>query len=127
MSEWFGEIYDEIEAVVKSDCTVQDGMSSVIASCARRRPHPDWARLDSLDIDRDLEHMEKWLRGALLFAPDDHIDGFWFGLFNPIYDGAAAADVHINGSPYDPENPDWAYAARWRPNRDTARSRVLRD
>ena len=127
MSDWFGEIYDEIEAVVKSDCAVQDGMSSVIASCARHRPHPDWARFGSLDIDADLERMEKWLRSAFLFAPTDRISGLWFGLFNPIYDGAATADVHLNGSPYDPEDPDWASAAAWWPNRETARSSVLQD
>lgn len=129
MSSWHSEIYGDIEAVVKSDCTVEAGMSAVVAECARHRPHPDWERFGALDVASDLEHLRGWLTTACSTPPDGSISGLWFGLFNPVYEGEdqGSADIYVSGSPYDPANGDWVCAVSWKPRGAYARSRVLKE
>ncbi len=121
------EIYVEIERVVKSNCTVADGMRAVVERCARDHPHPDWERFARLDLATDLDHLREWLLDAFSTPPDEEDDGIWFGLFNPVYDGETAADMRVSASPYDPESAgDWASEVGWRPSNECARSRVLK-
>jgi hypothetical protein len=118
-------MFDEVEKVVKSSCTVAEGMSRIVELCAASRPHPDWERFVKLDFAADLEHLRSWLMDVFSDAPDEEDDGVWFGLFNPSYDGEDAADMHVLASPYDPESSgEWASEVSWRPYDDCARSRV---
>jgi hypothetical protein len=126
MDSWHGEIYEEIEKVAKSSCTVAEGMSVVVAACARHRSHPDWKRFAELDFLSDLEHLRGWLLNAFSSPPAGEVSGLWFGLFNPVYDGEDAADIYVSGSPYDPNDPDWACAVTWKPSGAYARSRALK-
>jgi len=126
MDSWHGEIYEEIEKVAKSSCTVAEGMSVVVAACARHRSHPDWKRFAELDFLSDLEHLRGWLLNAFSSPPAGEVSGLWFGLFNPVYDGEDAADIYVSGSPYDPKDPDWACAVTWKPSGAYARSRALK-
>jgi hypothetical protein len=127
MSSWHLDLYHEIDRLVKSDRTVPQAMSEIIDECARHCPHPDWALFRRLDIDVDLEHLRGWLVDAFETPPPERISGLWFGLFNPIRDGEAVADMYVCGSPYDPENQDWACAVSWKPPGAYADSSVLRD
>jgi hypothetical protein len=122
-----GLMFDEVEKVVKSGCTVAEGFSATVEACARNRPHPDWERFSALDIAGDLDHLRSWLMEAFSNPPLEKDDGVWFGLFNPVYDGEGAADVHVLASPYDPESMgDWASEVSWAPPNDCARSAVLK-
>ena len=97
MSSWHDAIYDKIETVVKSDCTVTAGMSAIVAECARHRPHEDWDRFGTLDIASDLEHLRTWLTTAFSTPPAGPISGLWFELCNPVYEGKDSADIYVFG------------------------------
>jgi hypothetical protein len=122
-----GQMFDEVEKVVKSGCTVPEGMSTIVEICAAGRPHADWGRFAKLDFTADLEHLRSWLMDVFSDPPGEDDDGVWFGLFNPTYDREAAADMHVYASPYDAESSgEWASEVSWSPSDDCSRSRVLK-
>jgi hypothetical protein len=105
---------------------VADGMKQVIALCERAQPHPDWGKLRKLDVDADLCHLEQWLQGVLeRESPAPSITGLWFGVFNPIKEGQATADLYVAGNPYDPNNSDWVCNPKWWPDGRYAESKVM--
>lgn len=115
-----------IEQVVKSDCAVSEGMARIVEFSSRGRPHPDWQRVLALDIEGDLERLKGWLESMFVAEPPPaSVTGLWFGLFSPIREGRASTDLHLSGSPYDPEDADWASRVAWAPSASEARSQVL--
>ncbi|WP_309897151.1 hypothetical protein [Archangium sp.] len=120
--------YEEIQILVRSECSVAEAMDHIVAHCERQHPHPDWKRLRALDVDRDVQHLARWL--THLFeteAPPVEMTGFWFGLFNPYRGGKPSADLYVAGNPYDARNGDWPCNPAWFPQGRYAQSQVLAD
>ncbi len=119
-------LFDQIEAVVRASSSVSEGMLSVIGFCSEARPHEDWGLFRALDFDGDVRHLADWLQTLLSRdrAPGA-IDGLWFGLINPIYDGEATSDLYVAGGEDAAQEPDaWTETLTWSPSSD-ARSQVL--
>ncbi|MFY0524908.1 hypothetical protein ACN28I_17730 [Archangium gephyra] len=118
--------YDEIQALVRSDCPVAEGMAHVITHCERQHPHPAWKRLSALDVDSDIQHLERWLTHLFQSAPPPpEMTGFWFGLFNPYRGDEPSADLYVAGNPYDASKGDWPCGPAWFPEGRYAHSQVL--
>ena len=126
-------LFEQIQAVVASDCDVQDGMSRVLDFCSAEVPHPQWDVFRDpryLDYDYDLAYLTG--RVERIFddePPDDEIDGLWFGLFNPYYEDQPTADMHIGGGVGAFEDPEtWAEDLTWTPRAGRmTRSQVLHE
>jgi hypothetical protein len=104
-------LVEKIIAAIVVDGTIADRMKIVIAECARQRPHLDWAILSSIDFDRDILALNRWLQ--LAFSnPENKLpsSGLWFGLFNPANEnGEASADIYVGTAPgYDRTTIEWA-------------------
>lgn len=124
-------LFEEIEAVVRSECPVPDGMARVIDFCSAAIPDPQWDLFRDpgyLDYEYDLSHLAE--RFERIFGEEpapDEIDGLWFGLFNPDYQDEATADMHVGGGVGAREDPGtWAEDLAWRPRAGrVTRSQVL--
>ncbi len=119
-------LFEHIEAAVRATCSAAEGMLSVIDFCSEARPHDDWRHFRAFDFDGDVAHVADWLQTLRDHAPPpEAIDGLWFGLFNPIRDGEATADMYVGGGEDATEDPDaWAEKLTWTPDGD-ASSQVL--
>jgi len=121
------ELDDLIEGVIRSGCSLADGMRRVVAHCARTRPHPGWERFNALPVDRDLLRMQRWLEESLaLRPPPGHIDGLRFGLVHLERRGALTMDMYLSGTRRDPHDAGWPLGpASWDPGDASAASEVL--
>lgn len=121
------QVFRSIESAFASTSTMGDGVRSVIETCARLRPHRDWSRFTALPIDSPKATID-WLTRVLKSEPMPAATrGLWFGLYNPVRDGAPVADMHVAGATdFDDsgETNDWAGEAAWDPALD-ANSDVL--
>ncbi len=108
---------------------IDHAMNSLIDHCALDRPHESWSQFRSLPY-ADMSALSGWLDEVFKSEPPSHdIRGLWFGLFNPIYDGEAVADMYISGSTrFEPDDQsfDWACDPEWRPETGYAHSEILR-
>lgn len=121
-------LFKQIEALVRSEHTVQDGMFRIIDLCSRARPNPDWERFKALDFEADVGRLRDWLEAALSDEPPpDDVDGLWFGLFNPIRGEEATADMYASGGVEDPEDRErgFPYELTWTPEAADATSEAL--
>lgn len=108
---------------------VAESMDTLINQCAKNYPHPDWALLRALPFS-DLSPLENWIQQLLGTEPPSLlIQGLWFGLFNPCYDGhSPVADIYLCGSEQfhpDPQDNSWAVGPTWWPDARYAMSKVL--
>ncbi len=103
-------------------------MAKIIADCEAMRPHHDWSKFRELPYD-DMSDLEEWISRVLnTEPPNPSINGLWFGLFNPIYDGQPVADIYICGSTRfdaDPDESEWAVGPEWWPEHRYAHSTIL--
>ncbi len=103
-------------------------MNAVIDACKSLRPHPSWQNLRNLPYD-DLTELREWICRPFLEEPlPASITGLWFGLFNPIYDGEAVADLYVSGSSKFEANEsdgEWATETTWWPTNRYSHSAVL--
>jgi hypothetical protein len=109
---------------------IRESMNRIIAQCASQKPHPQWQRLEALPFE-DISALRDWIeRPFRLDPPPQPLAGLWFGLFNPVYDDTAVADLYVCGSKHfepDPEDNEWAASADWWPEHRYAHSSVLAD
>ncbi|MDP8942846.1 MAG: hypothetical protein M3N16_01795 [Actinomycetota bacterium] len=127
-SVYLDRLFERIEAVVRSTCTVEEGMFRVIDFCSEARPHGDWRRFrEQLNFDDDLRRLTDWLRTVFSNQPPpEEIDGLWFGLFEPVEDGEPTRDMDVAGGTGARNDPDrWAERLTWTPKAAHARSQVL--
>ena len=123
---WNLDVMARLEELLAAGRGVADGMAEIIALCFRLNPHPHWDRFRDLPIEADLDPLAVWLETAFAHPPDHEISGLWFGLFNPTRDdGEPTSDIYVCGSPYDPQDTDWACAVTWKPRGAYAGSTVL--
>ena len=123
-------VFAHIEATVRSGASPADGMGMVLGFCQAHAPEADWERIRVLPFEADLLRLDAWLIGVLATEPPSpSIDGFWFGLFEPVRDdGTESMDMYICGSDhYDPAEDwhDWACDPIYWPGARYANSQVL--
>ncbi|TSC25924.1 hypothetical protein [Corallococcus sp. Z5C101001] len=121
-----GELFAEIERVVKSELPVEEGLLRIIQYCATAHPHPNWAALRTLNAAGDLRQLQQWLETIMrTMPPPAPITGLWFGLFNPTMEDRVTADLHLIGAPYDAMDSQWLFRQRWGKGTPYASSTVL--
>lgn len=126
-------IWDEIIKLSWIDATVdiQTLMSHIITRCADHFFHPDWNRLRGLNYGSGVTELARWLPSVLSAeVPQIHLEGLWFGLYNPIdADQVARTDIYVAGScHYDERDQtcEWALSLPYKPSCGRAHSSVLR-
>ena len=125
----YAALIHRIDGLVKGPTPVAAAMNELIAQCAQAMPHGDWPSFAGLAFADDVDRLQSWLETLLSREPPGtEIDGLWFGLFNPIYDGDhPTADLYAAGGHYDPSDPEWMCDLAWFPNGRYAQSQVLGD
>ena len=107
------ESFDLIQEMVRNETPVSQGMQDLIRWCSARRPHRDWGRLGRIRWEEDVQRLARWLESVLRDEPPaPTVTGLWFGIFNPVVEDSASADLYVAGNPYSGD-PDWAVAPAW--------------
>jgi hypothetical protein len=119
--------FDAIVKAVSANGSFSARMGSVIDECERQRPHPDWQKMRRIDFKADEPALENWLPQVIDgVGPTLQIRGLWFGLNNPVINGATTADIYIGASEsYAADSLDWATELVELPRRAYLRSKVL--
>lgn len=75
------KMFLQVEAVVRSNMSVAEGMKSLLDFCEERLPDPSWEQLRAVDWERDIPELERWLDGLLVqeLVPET-CQAFYFGL-----------------------------------------------
>jgi hypothetical protein len=122
-----GGLWREIEDVIRSTCTVPDGMRRIIRYCSRAEPNPRWKLFDDLAIDEDLLRLQGWLEAVFAEQPPpESVPGLWFGLTGVERGGESSFDLHLSGGYPDDEEPhDRVIGGSWQPRMEYADSIVL--
>jgi hypothetical protein len=110
------EVLDHATALLRGDhAGMPQVMRQTLAFGDQLLPDPRWERLAALDWEGDVEQSRAWLEGLLSHdAPGQEIDGLWFGLFDPIYEGAATWDFYVSGSTmWGTGEPAWPCDTTW--------------
>ncbi|MEX0676566.1 MAG: hypothetical protein WD063_05795 [Pirellulales bacterium] len=121
--------YRHIESIIQERTSVSEGIASLLQLCNKLQPSPIWKKLSTLNFEGDCRQLAHWLKQLLIAEPpENEINGFWFGLFNPIVDGEPTAGLYLCGSTrFDPkrEDPDWPCNPGYFPDGRYADSTVL--
>lgn len=84
----------------------------------------------NLPFGLDVDDLEKWLLHVVTTEPvPADITAYWFGLFNPYYEGAATSCLYVAGSSRfeaGADNEDWACSPKYFPTGRYANSSILR-
>lgn len=127
LSAW----HDEVSKALGAATSLRDGMQALLAYCNKKQRWKGWGKLGELDFDSDVGELEKWLKGVLKNEPPpSSVKAFWFGIFNPIYDGETVCDTYIAGaSEFDPDDEtfEWACGPDYFPDGRYAHSKILRE
>lgn len=117
-SSMHGELGALVEDVVRSGCSVPDGMRRIVGYCARSQPDRCWELLAALPFEDDLGRLRCWLEGLLASQPPpDHIDGLRLELSHVVRGGGLSMDVHLCGTRSDPHDVRWPLGpSSWDPD-----------
>lgn len=127
LSAWYGEVSKTLDA----QASLRDGMQSLLAYCNTQYRWKGWAEVGELDFDSDVAELERWLCSVLKKEPPpSSVKAFWFGIFNPLYDGKTSCDTRIAGaSEFDPDDEsfEWACDPDYFPQSRYAHSMILHE
>jgi hypothetical protein len=130
----FAQSAEMIANVATNPLPIASGMGQWLDYCDEVAPECNslWNRLRSLNYDRDVENLTKWLRRLLrMEPPPDDINGLWFGLHNPVLDdGEPSCQMYMGGSSgFDPSSSsnEWVCQLSWLPEGRYSPSEVLRE
>lgn len=89
-----------------------------------------WKQLRTLDFEEDAAMLTKWLDRLLRQEPPpSSINGFWFGLWNPVLDdGQPSCQMYAGGSAAfkpDSDSNEWVCQLSWLPEGRYSTSQVL--
>jgi hypothetical protein len=107
------ESLEVIEGLVRSKTAVDAGMLVLLDLCERTQPSSVWATLRAFDYAEDNRVLEEWIRRLLRTEPPPiDINGFWFGLFNPLLEnGETTCGLYLCGSDrFDINDSDGSWA-----------------
>lgn len=132
VSAMFEECRRLIDLNLADAACIRDGMQPWLDYCQQEAPEfaELWKRLRGLDFRADFLRLTDWLNEVLATQPpDEEINGFWFGLFNPCDDqGTPTSQMYLGGSNgFDPESEsdEWVCDLAWSPNGGVANSQIL--
>ena len=121
-----------IADVAKTPRPIATGMGRWFDYCEKVAPECGslWKELRKLDFDNDAATLTKWLDQLLRQEPPPvAINGFWFGLYNPVLDdGRPSCQMYIGGSTtFDPgsDSNEWVCQVSWLPESRYSSSQVL--
>jgi hypothetical protein len=104
-------------------------MQALLVYCHKQYPWTGWGEIAKLDFEADVAAMAKWLEGVLQSEPPPStVKAFWFGIFNPVYDGVTTSDTYIaRANEFDPDDEsfDWACDPAYFPDDRYAHSQIL--
>jgi HEAT repeat protein len=116
----------ELAPVVRSSCTVQEGIHRLLDFLAGENPDRGWEPFYDLAIDDDLAHLEAWLEEVFSQERPAHdIAGLFFGITDLQRDGTHTLDLSISGEREERPPGDRVIGGSWTPQRDLASSIVL--
>ena len=98
-----------LEELIRSTCSVRDGMQRVLDYLAQDVPSSEWDRFHDLPVEDDSARLEAWLEGVFLHeAPPADIRGLFFGITDLQRDGRHTLDLSISGerAERDPRDGD---------------------
>lgn len=125
LSAWHSEVLKGLDART----SLWAGMQPLLAYCNKQHRWKGWGEIGELDSDSDVAELEKWLNNVLKKeTPPSPVKAFWFGIFNPVYDGETTCDTYIAGaSEFDAEDEsfEWACGPDYFPDGRSAHSQVL--
>jgi hypothetical protein len=124
-----GNAFDRIETLVRNRTAVRRGMATLPDFCNTVLPSPVWKTLLRLDYENDVRRLAEWFRNLLTSEPPPaELNGFWFGLFNPIIRRRPTSCLYLTGSKrFDPQQslPEWACGPAYFPEGRYSHSSVL--
>lgn len=105
--------FDYIQHVLNSASSISNGMTQLLDYCDVNLPNPLWGKIRNLEFESDTTNLRFWLENVLSNEPpSQEINGFWFGLYNPVLDnGEVSCRLYISGSTKfsrEDETGDWA-------------------
>jgi hypothetical protein len=127
MSYDYAKLFDAIIATVATSASPTERMALLISECERQCPHPHWSQIREIDFEFDAIALSNWVARLISQAESSaQFQGLWFGLNNPILDGAASADVYVRASAgFEDHSLDWASSPIYHPQPAYLHSRVL--
>jgi hypothetical protein len=120
-----------IADVSKKPPPVASGMGRWFDYCERVAPkHKSlWRRLRGLDYEKECDRLTEWLKRLLAKEPPPkEVNGWWFGLYNPVRKGETSCQMYLGGSSKaDPasESNEWACDLSYLPKGRYPQSQVL--
>lgn len=125
LSAWYGEV----PKALGTHASMRGGMEALLDYCDKQYRWKGWAKIGELDFDSDVAELEKWLNGVFKKEPPpSSVKAFWFGIFNPVYDGETTCDTYIAGTSEfdaDDESFEWACGPDYLPDGRYAHSKIL--
>jgi hypothetical protein len=102
-------------------------MNKLIERCEALLPSKEWERFRDLPYDAELMAKQDFVMEVLRGEPAPFpIAGFWFGLFNPVYDESTTADIYFGcGRTFDPDDEEWPTSIEFFPRTGYFHSGVL--
>ncbi len=105
--------FDYIQQVLNTTSSISNGISQLVDYCDINFPNSLWVKIRNLDFESDISKLKSWLENVLSNEPpSQEINGFWFGLYNPVLDnGEVSCRLYISGSTKfsrEDETGDWA-------------------
>jgi len=115
--------------LARSGSPVGAGMRKLLKICAEIHPSKKWPAFDAINFESDTPRLKEWLLNLLKDEPPPgSINGFWFGMFNPVRGGEATADLYLAGSDhFNADDANWACRPAYWPNGRNSNSNVLRE
>ncbi|HUR17314.1 MAG TPA: hypothetical protein VMZ51_00060 [Acidimicrobiales bacterium] len=99
------------------DAVMDDTLGIADAAC----PSPIWSTIASVDRNRDVRALGKWMLDKLMEHPRPaRLTGLWFGLYEvgpagEQYPMGAEAVLKLSGGRGFPHDPDWLFKQDWYP------------
>lgn len=123
----FRKMYDRIVRALKGhEEDVSEFMSDVLRACRGQLRRKAWSQFEALPYEEDLERCGSLILNVVAKEPPEiQIEGFWFGIGNPIREGEPVSDLYFMGhDSYEPTD-DWAGEMKYEPRDSWAHSEVL--
>jgi hypothetical protein len=113
--DWMWQLHEQIQSELVEPDVIRF-MSSVLDRCASLIP-ADWDPFRTIAFDDDVrQHADHIVKVAEKEPPSITIDGLWFGIFNPVYEDLASADIYFGGAAHvTPGDEEWVGSLSYEP------------
>jgi hypothetical protein len=121
-----------VHELMVRDLTVTAFMRELVTAHVQAHPDVDWAPLERIDFDEEATLLERWLVPCFKREPpkSKRVKALVFGLLHPVRNDETVTDMYVAGTmrvEMDQVPCEWNVSPAYRPMRQYANSRVLRD